>query len=99
MDTSPKSEPALELHSTATPSVEAHNGLDGPDTERNSRGTQIKKIKKLKNFMLPLFPLFSPKPVFIMSRTSRNKFYGLRLVITKILHFTMLFRIKLSMDT
>ena len=35
LDTSPRSEPTLELHSRA---------VDGPDTERNSGGRRIKKI-------------------------------------------------------
>ena len=37
-------EPALELHSRAAPSVEAHHRINGPDTERNSGGRWIKKI-------------------------------------------------------
>ena len=37
-------EPALELHSRAAPSVEAHHRVNGPDTERNSGGRWIKKI-------------------------------------------------------
>ena len=41
---SPKSVPALELHSRAAPSVEAHHHSDGPDAGRNSRGRWI--IKK-----------------------------------------------------
>ena len=41
MDTSPKSEPALELRSRAAPSVEAHHHLDSPDTGRNSGGRLI----------------------------------------------------------
>ena len=45
LDTSPESEPALELHSRAVPSVEAHHRVNGPDTGRNSGGRQI--IKKL----------------------------------------------------
>ena len=42
--TSPKSEPALELISRASPSVEAHHRSVGPDKGRNSGGRQI--IKK-----------------------------------------------------
>ena len=38
-------EPALELHSRAAPSVEAHHCVNGPDTERNSGGRSI--VKKL----------------------------------------------------
>ena len=30
LDTSPKSEPGLELHSRAAPSVEAHHRVSGP---------------------------------------------------------------------
>ena len=30
LDTSPKSEPAIELHSGAAPSVEAHHCVSGP---------------------------------------------------------------------
>ena len=41
---SPESEPALELHSRAVPSVEAHHYSVGPDTGRNSGGRGI--IKK-----------------------------------------------------
>ena len=36
-------EPALELSSRAAPSVEAHYCVNGPNTERNSGGRQIKK--------------------------------------------------------
>ena len=36
LDTSPKSEPALELQSRAAPSVESHHRVSGPNTERNS---------------------------------------------------------------
>ena len=45
---SPKSEPALELISTAASSVDAHHWSVGPDAGRNSRGRRIiiKKIKK-----------------------------------------------------
>ena len=41
LDTRPKSERALELHSRAEPSVKAHHRSDGPDAGRNSRGSQI----------------------------------------------------------
>ena len=44
-DTSPKSEPTLELHSRAAPSVEAHHHSDGPDPGINSGGRR-KKITK-----------------------------------------------------
>ena len=37
-------EPALELHISAAPTVEANNCVNGPDTRRNSGGSQ--KIKK-----------------------------------------------------
>ena len=47
LDISPKSEPALELHSRAAPSVEAHHGSVGPNTGRNSGGKRI--IKKNKS--------------------------------------------------
>ena len=43
LDTSPKSEPALELLSRAVPIVEAHHRSVGPDTGRNSRVRRIKK--------------------------------------------------------
>ena len=36
--------PALELHSWAAPSVEAHHSVNGPNTGRNSGGRQIKKV-------------------------------------------------------
>ena len=46
--TCPKSELALELHSRAAPSVEAHHHLDGPDAGRNSGGRQlIKKVNAM----------------------------------------------------
>ena len=47
---SPKSEPALELHSIAAPSVEAHQRVSGPNTGRNSGERQI--IKKSVNIVL-----------------------------------------------
>ena len=37
-------EPALELHSRAVPSVDAHHGVNGPDTGSNSGGRRIKKL-------------------------------------------------------
>ena len=40
----PNQEPTLELHNRAVPSVEAHQGVNGPDTGRNSGGRWI--IKK-----------------------------------------------------
>ena len=43
--TSPKSEPALELHSRAAQSVEAHHYVNGPKTGGNSRRRRI--IKKI----------------------------------------------------
>ena len=39
----PESEPALELHSRAVPSVEAHHHVHSPNTGRNSGGSQIIK--------------------------------------------------------
>ena len=45
LDTSPKSEPALEPHSRAVPSVEAHHHVNCPNTGRNSGGRGIKKVK------------------------------------------------------
>ena len=36
-----KSESALELHSRAAPSVEAHHRVSGPNTERNSQGRRM----------------------------------------------------------
>ena len=36
-------EPTLELHSRATPSVEAHDNVNGTDTGRNSRGRKADK--------------------------------------------------------
>ena len=42
LDTSPKSEPALELYSRAAPSVEAHHHTDGPDAGRISGGRRKK---------------------------------------------------------
>ena len=44
LDTSPKSEPALELHSRAAPSLEAHHCKDGPDAGRNSGGGRKKSF-------------------------------------------------------
>ena len=38
-----KSEPALELHSRAVPSVDAHHRVSGPNTGGNSGGRPIKK--------------------------------------------------------
>ena len=46
-------EPALELHSRAVPSVEAHHRSVGPDTGRISRGRQLKKCLH-KNIVLLL---------------------------------------------
>ena len=43
---SPKSEPALDLHTRAAPSVEAHYHVNGPDTGRNSGGRRI--VEKIK---------------------------------------------------
>ena len=53
LDTSPKSEPALELHSRAVQSVVAHHRVSGPNTGRNSAGRQtIKKmVKPLDGFL------------------------------------------------
>ena len=45
LDTSPESEPALELFSRAAPSVETHPHSVGPDAGRNSGGRRIKKRK------------------------------------------------------
>ena len=44
-------EPALELHSWAAPSVEAHHHVNRPDTGRNSGERQIRNydIKKVGN--------------------------------------------------
>ena len=47
LDTSPKSELALELNSRAAPSVEAYHHSDSHDAGRNSRGKQIIIIKKM----------------------------------------------------
>ena len=44
LDTSPESEPALEIHSRAAPSVEAHHRSVGPNTGRNSGGKQKKQL-------------------------------------------------------
>ena len=41
----PNQEPALELHSRAAPSLEAHHHVNGPDIVRNSRVRRIKKFK------------------------------------------------------
>ena len=43
--TSPKSEIALELHSRAAPSVEAHHCVNDPEPGRNSGGRRIMIIK------------------------------------------------------
>ena len=40
-------ESALELHSRAEPSVEAHHLVNGADTGRNSGGRRIKKLNVL----------------------------------------------------
>ena len=45
----PKSEPALELHSRAAPSVEAHHHVSGANTGRNARGRRIKKMQAYFN--------------------------------------------------
>ena len=45
LDTSPKSEPALELISRAAPSVEVYHPSVGPDAGRNSGGRRIIIIK------------------------------------------------------
>ena len=45
LDTSPKSEPALEQISRAAPSVETYHRSVGPDTGRHSGGRQIKKAR------------------------------------------------------
>ena len=47
LDTSPKSEPALELNSRAAPSVEAHHRVNGQNTGRISGGRWIKKNLKI----------------------------------------------------
>ena len=47
LDTSPKSEPALEPHSRVAPSQEAHHCSDVPDAGRKSRGRQTKKSQYL----------------------------------------------------
>ena len=44
---SPNQEPALELHSRAEPSVEAHHSSVGPDTGRNSGGRRIENKTKI----------------------------------------------------
>ena len=49
LDTSPTSEPTLELHSRAARSVEAHRQVSGPNTGRNSGGRQIKKCVRYSN--------------------------------------------------
>ena len=43
-------EPALELHSGAAPTVEAHHRVNGPDIGRNSGGRRIKKIPLFYTF-------------------------------------------------
>ena len=43
LNTIPKSEPALELHSRAAPCVEAHHRVSVPNTARNLGGRLIKK--------------------------------------------------------
>ena len=55
MDTSPKSEPHLELHSRAAQSVEAHHRSDGPDTRINSGGRWIKKRLKISQNLYKYF--------------------------------------------
>ena len=40
------SEPALQLHSRAAPTVEAHHRVSGPNTGRNSGGRWIQKKEK-----------------------------------------------------
>ena len=45
LDTTPESEPALELHSRAVPRVEAHHHVNGPGTGRNPGGRGIIKKK------------------------------------------------------
>ena len=43
-----RSEPALELHSRAVPSVEAHHSVNGPNTGRNSGGRRVIKNPAFK---------------------------------------------------
>ena len=50
----PKSEPTLELHGRAAPSVEAHHRVSGPNTGINSGGRRIIK-KKLPKWDWDLF--------------------------------------------
>ena len=47
LDTSPKSEPALELHSRAATSVEAHHCVSSPNTGINSIGKREKTLSNL----------------------------------------------------
>ena len=44
----PKQEPALELHSRATPSVEEHHRVNCPDTGRNSGVRQKKNYPDIR---------------------------------------------------
>ena len=55
---SPISEPTLELHSRAVPSVVAHHHVSGPNTGRNSGGRGIKKSFGMSSlFISPAFVL------------------------------------------
>ena len=56
VNTSPKSEPTLELHSRAAPSVETHHCASGPNTGRNSGG-KWKTKKTLSDTPTSLPPL------------------------------------------
>ena len=53
-------EPTLELNSRATPSVEAHHPVNGPDTGRFSGGRRIKNLTFKFEFQinLELLPWF-----------------------------------------
>ena len=50
LDTSPKSQPALWLHSSAAPSVEAHHHVKGSNTGRNSDGRWIAKKRAIYSY-------------------------------------------------
>ena len=61
LDTSPKSEPGLELHSRAAPSVEAHHPSVGPDTGINSGGRRIKNTSRKIVLNVKAGSNYSPK--------------------------------------
>ena len=84
LDISPKSESALELHSRAAPSVEAHHRVNSPNTGRNSGGRGI--INKMFGIPGVAFKLDSEVGLWMAVRIW-PPYSMLPLLIVKILHF------------